>query len=115
MRKKITILTLLFCSFVTGLFAYTPQYDICIYGESASGVIAAIQGARMGKKVVLISKNDHVGGLVTSGLTATDMNRNDLIGGITKEFYNKIYKKKCHFHEMTFLRHERYIFLIFFS
>ena len=45
----------------------------------------------MGKKVVLISKNDHVGGLVTSGLTATDMNRNDLIGGITKEFYNKIY------------------------
>ena len=91
MRKKITILTLLFCSFVTGLFANTPQYDICIYGESASGVIAAIQGARMGKKVVLISKNDHVGGLVTTGLTATDINRNDLIGGITKEFYNKIY------------------------
>ena len=89
MRKKITILILLLCSFVTGLFANTPQYDICIYGESASGVIAAIQGARMGKKVVLISKNDHVGGLVTSGLTATDMNRNDLIGGITKEFYNK--------------------------
>ena len=91
MKKKITIITLLFCSFVTGLFANTPSYDICIYGESASGVIAAIQGARMGKKVVLISKNNHVGGLVTSGLTATDMNRNDLIGGITKEFYNKIY------------------------
>ena len=51
MRKKITILILLLCSFVTGLFANTPQYDICIYGESASGVIAAIQGARMGKKV----------------------------------------------------------------
>lgn len=91
MKKKITILTLLFCSLVTGLFANSPQYDICIYGESASGVIAAIQGARMGKKVVLVSKNNHVGGLVTSGLTATDMNRNDLIGGITKEFYNKIY------------------------
>lgn len=59
MKKKITIITLLFCSFVTGLFANTPSYDICIYGESASGVIAAIQGARMGKKVVLISKNNH--------------------------------------------------------
>ena len=91
MKKKITILTLLFCSLVTGLFASSPRYDICIYGESASGVIAAIQGARMGKKVVLVSKNNHVGGLATSGLTATDMNRNDLIGGITKEFYNKIY------------------------
>lgn len=91
MKKKITLITLLFFSFITNLFANTPQYDICVYGESASGVIAAIQGARMGKKVVLISKNNHVGGLVTSGLTATDMNRNDLIGGITKEFYHKIY------------------------
>ena len=66
-------------------------FDICIYGESASGVIAAIQGARLGKKVVLISKNRHVGGLVTSGLTATDMNRNDMVGGLTKEFYQRIY------------------------
>ena len=42
MRKKITILILLLCSFVTGLFANTPQYDICIYGESASGVIGEV-------------------------------------------------------------------------
>lgn len=50
MKKKITLITLLFFSFITNLFANTPQYDICVYGESASGVIAAIQGARMGKK-----------------------------------------------------------------
>ncbi len=68
------------------------DYDICVYGESASGVIAAIQGARLGKKVILVSKNGHVGGLATSGLTATDMNRNDLVGGVTREFYNRIYQ-----------------------
>lgn len=91
MKRYSIIIVLLFISFSANLFANSPQYDICVYGESASGVIAAIQGARSGKKVVLVSKNNHVGGLVTSGLTATDMNRNDLIGGITKEFYNKIY------------------------
>lgn len=66
-------------------------FDICVYGESASGVIAAIQAARLGKDVILISKNQHVGGLATSGLTATDMNRNDMVGGIAKEFYQRIY------------------------
>ncbi|MBZ4190172.1 FAD-dependent oxidoreductase [Niabella beijingensis] len=71
--------------------AAPPTYDVCVYGASASGVIAAIQAARMGKKVILIAKDGHVGGLATSGLTATDMNRNDLVGGVTKEFYSRIY------------------------
>ncbi len=68
------------------------KYDICVYGESASGVIAAIQAARMDKDIVLISKNTHVGGLATSGLTATDMSRHSVIGGVTAEFYQKIYE-----------------------
>ena len=67
------------------------QYDICIYGETVAGISAAIQAARMGKSVVLISKNNHVGGTTTSGLTATDINRNQLVGGIAREFYQRIY------------------------
>lgn len=67
------------------------EYDICVYGETASGVSAAIQAARMGKRVVLISQNSHVGGMTTSGLTATDINRNTLIGGIAREFYGHLY------------------------
>ncbi len=66
-------------------------YDICVYGESASGVITAIQSGRLGKRVVLLSKNTHVGGLVTSGLTATDMNKNEVVGGLTREFYQRLY------------------------
>lgn len=67
------------------------SFDVCVYGESASGCIAAIECARHGKTVVLVSKNEHVGGLVTSGLTATDMNKQAVIGGITSEFYQRIY------------------------
>ena len=69
----------------------TLKTEVCIYGESASGVVAAIQSARLGKKTLLISKNDHVGGLATSGLTATDINRQDQVGGIAAEFYGRIW------------------------
>ena len=66
--------------------------DVCVYGGSASGFTAAIQAARMGKTVILISPLEHVGGMVTSGLTATDMNKHKCIGGITAEFYGRIYE-----------------------
>lgn len=69
----------------------TLKTEVCIYGESASGVVAAIQSARLGKKTLLISKNNHVGGLATSGLTATDINRQDQVGGIAAEFYGRIW------------------------
>ncbi len=89
--KKIIFILLLLTSFVTYASKNPSTYDICVYGESASGVITAIQSGRLGKKVVLISKNSHVGGLVTSGLTATDMNRNDVVGGLTREYYQRLY------------------------
>lgn len=68
------------------------SYDLCVYGGSASACVAAIQAARMGKSVVLVSPLKHVGGMVTSGLTATDMNKHKCIGGVTAEFYGRIYE-----------------------
>ncbi len=96
MRKIATVFVLVWitiCSSNINVFASKMEnvFDICIYGETASGVIAAVQAARMGKNVVLISKNQHVGGLATSGLTATDMNRNDMVGGLAREFYQRVY------------------------
>lgn len=67
------------------------SYDLCVYGETPAGITAAMQAARMGKSVLLVSTNDHVGGMATSGLTATDLNNYRIAGGITKEFYQKIY------------------------
>lgn len=88
--KKITIILIALCAIFTAQGA-TVTTDVCVYGESASGVMAAIQAARLGKKTVLISKNSHVGGLATSGLTATDINRQDQVGGLAAEFYGRIW------------------------
>ena len=88
--KKLSIMILALCAALSVQGA-TIKTDVCIYGESASGVVAAIQSARLGKKTLLISKNNHVGGLATSGLTATDINRQDQVGGIAAEFYGRIW------------------------
>ena len=90
MMKKISVIFIALCTALT-VQAATISTDVCIYGESASGVMAAIQSARLGKKTVLVSKNSHVGGMVTSGLTATDINRQDQVGGLAAEFYGRIW------------------------
>lgn len=88
--KKLSIILLTLCAALSAQGA-TLKTEVCVYGESASGVVAAIQSARLGKKTLLVSKNTHVGGLATSGLTATDINRQDQVGGIAAEFYGRIW------------------------
>jgi hypothetical protein len=70
----------------------TFKYDVVVYGGTPAGVTAAIQIAREGKKVVLLSFNQHVGGLTSGGLTATDIGNKESIGGMALEFYTRIGK-----------------------
>ncbi|PQO33234.1 FAD-dependent oxidoreductase [Blastopirellula marina] len=84
---------------VEGLRYYYPpekvepreiEADICVYGGTSGGVVAAIQARRMGKSAVLLSFGKHVGGLTTGGLSHTDGGGADVCGGIAREFYNQI-------------------------
>ena len=42
-------------------------FDVAVYGGTPGGVTAAVQAARMGKRAVLLSFDDHVGGLTSGG------------------------------------------------
>ncbi len=66
------------------------ECDVAVYGDTPAGITAAIQAARMGQKAVLLSFNRHVGGVTSSGLTATDVGNKASIGGIALEFYTRI-------------------------
>lgn len=66
--------------------------DICIYGGTASGVIAAVQAATMGKSVVLIEPGKHVGGMTSGGLGNTDIGKQETIGGLTRKFYQQVHQ-----------------------
>lgn len=70
--------------------ATTVETDICIYGGTASGVAAAVQAARMGQSVVLIEPTRRLGGLTTGGLGQTDIGNKQAIGGIAREFYQRV-------------------------
>ncbi len=70
----------------------TFSHDIAVYGGTPAGVAAAVQSARMGKNVVLLSFNRHVGGMTSGGLTATDTGNKKAIGGMAMEFYTRLGK-----------------------
>ncbi|MDH3651684.1 MAG: FAD-dependent oxidoreductase, partial [Saprospiraceae bacterium] len=65
-------------------------FDIIIYGASSGGIAAAIQASRMGKKVLLLEPSSRIGGLTTGGLGQTDIGNKAAIGGISREFYERI-------------------------
>jgi hypothetical protein len=88
------ILFLLLCSLLLTsrptMAAEKDVYDVVVYGGSASGIIAAVSAARNGAaKVVLVSANPHLGGMVTNGLFRTDVGRPTVIGGIPYEFWQR--------------------------
>ncbi|WP_372772869.1 FAD-dependent oxidoreductase [Mangrovibacterium sp.] len=68
------------------------ETDICVYGGTASGVVAAVQASRMGKSVVIIEPGKHIGGMTSSGLGNTDVGRPETIGGIAREFYQLVHQ-----------------------
>ena len=87
-----TFATLLATTIATMAAAAQPNYDIVVYGGTPSGIMAAIQGARMGKAVVLIEPGRHLGGLTSGGLGATDIGNKRAIGGLAREFYHRVYQ-----------------------
>jgi hypothetical protein len=64
--------------------------DIVVYGGTSSGIIAAIDARRAGKRVVLIEPSEHLGGLTTGGLGATDIGNKAVIGGMARDFYRRV-------------------------
>ncbi|MBA4149290.1 MAG: FAD-dependent oxidoreductase [Verrucomicrobia bacterium] len=74
------------------LWAKTIETDICVYGGNAAGAVAAIQAKRMGHSVVLLEFGKHIGGLTSGGLGATDIGNKAAIGGISREFYQRLGK-----------------------
>ncbi|MEI6176771.1 MAG: FAD-dependent oxidoreductase [Verrucomicrobiota bacterium] len=66
------------------------ECEVAVYGGTPAGVTAAIEAARMGRKALLISFNRHVGGLTSGGLTASDLGRQETIGGLALDFYTRL-------------------------
>ena len=70
--------------------AVASNTDLVIYGGTAAGVMAAVEGTRLGKSVVLIEPTRRLGGLTSGGLGQTDIGNKGAIGGLAREFYRAV-------------------------
>src|SRR5262249_20742210 len=90
MRHLLMVFLLLFSASSAGTQS-APQYDLVIYGGTAAAVAAAAQAKRMGKTVVIVSPDKHLGGLSSGGLGFTDTGDKAVIGGLAREFYHRVW------------------------
>lgn len=88
MRKAV----LIFLSVILLCSCREKEYDVCVYGGTSSGVIAAYTAAKSGLKVVLVEPTEHIGGMTTGGLGYTDIGNKQVVKGLAKQFYRKIGK-----------------------
>ncbi len=72
--------------------ADSTEYDIVIYGGTSAGVATAVQAQRLGLSAVLVSPDRHLGGLTSGGLGWTDSGNKAVIGGLSREFYQRVKK-----------------------
>lgn len=71
----------------------TQQADVIIYGGTSAGIAAAVEARKMGKSVIVISPEKHLGGMSSNGLGFTDTGNKEVIGGLSRDFYHRVYMK----------------------
>ncbi len=79
--------------------------DICIYGGTSAGVIAAYTAKKLGKTVILIEPGGRLGGVTTGGLGQTDIGNKYAVKGLSLDFYRRIGQHYGKFEQWTFEPH----------
>ena len=95
-----TLLTLLSCG-----NSETYKADVIIYGGTSAAVTAAVEVIQSGKTAILVSPDIHIGGLSSGGLGFTDTGNKATIGGLSREFYHRVW---LHYNDTTSWKWEKH-------
>ena len=92
---KVIILAIITTFFMAGASANAQSSklitaDVCVYGGTSAGVIAAYTAKKMGKTVILIEPGKHLGGMSSGGLGYTDIGNKYVVTGLARDFYRRI-------------------------
>jgi hypothetical protein len=68
----------------------SSSYDVLVYGSTPCAISAALAAARFGRKVALVANGLHMGGMMSSGLSITDLRFPQAFGGIFKELAGRV-------------------------
>jgi hypothetical protein len=72
--------------------AVPVEHDLVVYGGTAAAVTAAVQARQMGRSVIVVSPDRHLGGLTSGGLGWTDTGNKAVIGGLARNFYHRVWR-----------------------
>jgi len=90
--------------------------DVCVYGGTASGVMAAVAAARQGCRVVLVEPSRWLGGMTGGGLCHIDWGRAEAVGGTARKTlgngktdpqYRQVFKDLVKEHAVTVIYEHR--------
>jgi len=98
--------TLLLTLLLAGSALAQQQFDLVVYGGTAGGVATATAAARHGLKTALLEPGNHIGGMVTGGLSGTDVGKIEVIGGMALEFYwraGRHYQQDRHLQSLSWM------------
>lgn len=68
----------------------TMDADVCIYGGTAAGVVAARSIADTGRTAIIVNLAGRLGGMTTHGLGCTDVGNPSIVGGLARRVYELI-------------------------
>ena len=94
MKRTVVLLTLLTGCLLAfrGSMPAAPHFDVdvCVYGGTSAGVIAAYTAKMYGKSVLLIEPGRHLGGMTSGGLGQTDIGNKYAVTGLARDFYRRV-------------------------
>ena len=64
--------------------------DVLVSGATGAGVAAAVAAAEAGADTMLVEPGRHVGGMVSGGLSWTDVGASRVVGGFARAFYGSV-------------------------
>lgn len=70
--------------------ADAQRADVVVYGATPGGIAAAVAAARQGRRVLLCEYEDHIGGIVSNGLTNADIGKRQAVGGLFYEYTRRV-------------------------
>ncbi len=67
------------------------QAEVCVYGATASGIMAAVAAAREGASVLVVEPSRWLGGMTGGGLMHIDWGREQAVGGTSRGMLKRDY------------------------
>jgi hypothetical protein len=64
--------------------------DVAVFGATPAGVAAAVTAHEAGARVILVEPGRHLGGMVSGGLSWTDVGDTRVLGGFARRFYQAV-------------------------